>query len=63
MKIYFLELPDWHFDAGEVSAGVYRITGVRRGEARFEKTGADTTALLEECHRAALAAENAPRGG
>ena len=62
MKIYFLELPGWHFDAGEVSAGVYRIAGVCRGEVRFEKTGSDTTVLLEECHRAALEAENAAPG-
>ena len=34
MMIYFLDLPGWHFAACEVSAGVYRITGlVRRRKA------------------------------
>ncbi len=53
MKIYFLELPDWHFEASQVSAGVFRLTGVWRGEVSVERTGTDTTALLEQCRREA----------
>ena len=62
MMIYFLELPGWHFDAREVSAGVYRITGVRGGEKRVERTGGDTTELLEQCHRDALETVKAEEG-
>ena len=62
MMIYFLELPGWHFDAREVSAGVYRITGVWGGEERVERTGGDTTELLEQCHRDALEAVKAEEG-
>ena len=63
MMIYFLELPGWHFEASEVSAGVYRITGVRGGEKRVERTGHDTTELLEQCHRDALEVVQAEGGG
>ena len=63
MMIYSLELPGWHFEASEVSAGVYRITGVRGGEKRIERTGRDTAELLEQCHRDALETVSAERGG
>ena len=61
--IYSLELPGWHFEARETSAGVYRITGVWGGEKRVERTGNDTAELLEQCHRDALETMNAERGG
>ena len=63
MMIYFLELPGWHFDACEVSAGVYKITGRWGDDPRVERTGSDTTELLEQCHRDALAVVNAAREG
>jgi hypothetical protein len=50
----FPELPDWSFDADEVSAGVYRAFG-RDGAGRFvEASGLDTDALIEKCRQAAL---------
>ena len=53
MKIYFLELPDWHFEARLVSPGVYCLTGLWRDQPKLERTGPDTTKLLEECRREA----------
>ena len=63
MMIYFLELPGWHFDACLVSEGVYRLSGVCGGETRVEKTGTDTTELLEQCHQEAVEMVNAERKG
>ncbi len=59
MKIYFLELPDWHFEAREVSAGVYCLTGLWRERPAVERTGTDTTELLEQCRREAGEMEKA----
>jgi hypothetical protein len=50
----FSELPDWSFDADEVSAGVYRAFGRDSLGRNVEATGIDADALIEKCRRAAL---------
>ncbi len=50
----FPELPDWSFDADEVSAGVYRAFGRDRAGRNVEATGIDPDALIEKCKQAAL---------
>ena len=50
----FAELPDWSFDADEVSAGVYRAFGRDRAGRNVEATGTDPETLIEKCRRAAL---------
>jgi len=50
----FAELPDWSFDADEVSAGVYRAFGRDRTGRNVEATGFDPEALIEKCRQAAL---------
>ena len=50
----FPELPDWSFDADEISAGVYRGFGRDRAGRNVEATGIDPDALIEKCKRAAL---------
>jgi len=50
----FPELPNWSFDADEVSAGVYRAFGRDRAGRNVEATGLDPDALIEKCRQAAL---------
>ena len=50
----FPELPDWSFDADEVSAGVYRAFGHDRAGRNVEAFGLDPDALIEKCRQAAL---------
>lgn len=54
MPRIFPELPDWSFDADEISAGVYRAFGYDLGGRNVEATGIDPDALIEKCRRAAL---------
>ena len=51
---YFPDLPDWSFDADEVSAGVYRAFGRDRTGRNVEASGLDPEALSEKCRPAAL---------
>jgi hypothetical protein len=50
----FPELPDWSFDADEVSQGVYRAVGRDRAGRKVEASGLDPEALIERCRQAAL---------
>jgi hypothetical protein len=50
----FQELPDWSFDADEVSPGVYRAFGRDRAGRNVEASGLDPEALIEKCRQAAL---------
>lgn len=50
----FPELPNWSFDADEVSAGVYRAFGCDRTGRKVEASGLDPEALIEKCRQAAL---------
>ena len=50
----FPELPDWFFDADEVSAGVYRAFGRDRTGRSVEASGIDPEAVIEKCRQAAL---------
>jgi hypothetical protein len=50
----FPELPDWLFDADEVSVGAYRAFGRDRAGRNVEASGPDPEALLEKCRQAAL---------
>jgi hypothetical protein len=53
MSRTFPELPEWSFDADEVSAGVYRAVGRDRLGRNVEATGIDPDVLIEDCRRAA----------
>jgi hypothetical protein len=50
----FPELPDWSFDADEVSQGVYRAFGRDRAGRNVEAFGLDPEMLIEKCRQAAL---------
>ena len=50
----FQELPDWSFDADEVSAGVYRAFGRDRAGRNVEASGLDPEALIEKSTRRAM---------
>jgi hypothetical protein len=50
----FPELPDWLFDADEVSVGVYRAFGRDRDGRNVEASGLDPEVLIEKCRQAAL---------
>jgi hypothetical protein len=54
MSRNFPELPDWSFDADEVSAGLYRAFGHDRSGRNVEASGLDPEALIEKCRKAAL---------
>jgi hypothetical protein len=54
MSRTFPELPDWSFEADEVSAGVYRAFGRDRAGRNVQATGIDPDALIEKCKQAAL---------
>ena len=45
------ELPGWSIQVDEVSAGVYRVVGIDEAGRRFEATGTNPDALLDECKR------------
>jgi hypothetical protein len=53
MTTTFPELHDWVFEVDEVSAGVFRVSGVDQAGRSVEATGTDPDALLEECRRSA----------
>jgi len=50
----FPELPDWSFNADEVSADVYRAFGCDHLGRNVEETGTDPDALIEKCRWAAI---------
>jgi hypothetical protein len=54
MPTEFPELPDWSFDADEISAGVYRVFGKDTAGRNVEVTGHDPEALIQKCRQAAL---------
>ena len=50
----FPDLPDWSFDADEISPGVYRAFGHDCAGRNVEACGLDPEALIEKCRQAAL---------
>jgi len=50
----FPDLPEWSFDANEVSPGVYRAFGHDRTGRNVEASGVDPEALIEKCRQAAV---------
>jgi len=54
MERTFPELPDWSFDADEVSPGVYRAFGRDRAGRNVEAFGLDPEALIRKCRQAAF---------
>jgi hypothetical protein len=50
----FPDLPDWSFDADEISPGVYRAFGRDRAGRNVEAFGLDPEVLIEKCRQAAL---------
>jgi hypothetical protein len=48
------DLPDWSFEADEVSAGVYRAFGRDRAGRSVEAIGLDPDELIEKCKQKAL---------
>lgn len=48
------QLNDWEFKVDEISANVYRVTGVDRKGRSVEKTGTDPEMLLSECKADAM---------
>jgi hypothetical protein len=50
----FPELPDWFFEADEVSPGVYRAFGRDRAGRNVEASGLDPEALIQKCRQAAF---------
>ena len=54
MSLTFPELPDWSFDADEVSAGVYRAFGHDCSGRTVEVSGLDPEALIQKCRQAAI---------
>jgi hypothetical protein len=50
----FPDLPDWSFDADEISPGVYRAFGSDQTGRNVEASGLDPEALIEKCRQAAL---------
>ena len=57
MQREFPDLPGWHFDADEVSAGVYRAFGRDRFGRNVEATGLDPDELIEKCKKSAVQKE------
>jgi hypothetical protein len=45
----FPDLPAWHFDMDEVSAGVYEVIGRDGAGHNVSAKGTDLDSLLEEC--------------
>ena len=54
MSIKFKELPDWHFTANEISAGVYKALGIDSQGRSVEKIGIDPEILLQQCREKAI---------
>ena len=54
MPRIFPELPEWSFDADEVSPGVYRAFGRDRAGRNVEASGLDPEVLIQKCRHAAL---------
>lgn len=54
MGLEFSEAPGWSFDADEISAGVFKVTGRDRAGRTVEATGVDPEMLMERCKQAAL---------
>jgi hypothetical protein len=50
----FPDLPDWSFDADELSAGVYRVFGHDSAGRNVEATGLEPEALIQKCRQAAI---------
>jgi hypothetical protein len=48
------DLGDWSFDVEEISAGVYRVTGMSRIGLMVELTATDPGAAVAECKRMAM---------
>lgn len=47
------EIPGWVFETEEVSANVYRVTGVDRHGCRVQVIGTDVEEILEQAHDSA----------
>jgi hypothetical protein len=54
MSIVFSELPDWSFDADEISSGGFKAFGRDRAGRTVEITGLDPDVSIEQCKQAAL---------
>jgi hypothetical protein len=54
MSKTYPDLPEWHFEVEEVSAGVFEVTGRDRVGHRVSAKGVDPDTLLEQCRRDAL---------
>lgn len=48
------QLNDWEFKVDEISANVYRVTGIDRKGRSVERTGTDPEMLLSECKADAM---------
>ena len=48
------QLNDWEFKVDEISANVYRVTGIDREGRSVERTGTDPEMLLSECRADAM---------
>ena len=53
MRKQFPDLPAWHFDMDEVSAGVYEVIGRDSAGHAVSAKGTDLDSLLEQCRREA----------
>jgi hypothetical protein len=51
MSIELKELPGWTFDVDELSANVFNVIARDSAGVRFEKSGTDADALLEEAEQ------------
>ena len=54
MSRTFPDLPDWSFDADELSADVYRAFGRDNAGRSVESTSLDPEALIDECKEVAF---------
>ena len=55
MSIKFEELPNWRFDADEISACVYKASGIDNQKRSVEAIGTDPDKLIDQCKQKALA--------
>jgi hypothetical protein len=64
MTLTLNDLPDWTFDADEVSMGVYRVRGRHRLGWTIELTAESEEALISSARKAAqeVAVRNAAKG-
>jgi hypothetical protein len=53
MRKQFPDLPTWHFDMDEVSAGVYEVIGSDGLGHVVRAKGTDLELLVEQCRREA----------